>query len=264
MSSSKVDALLALRSEGRFLIGRDRIRLLEAVAEHGSIAKAAKATGFSYKTAWDAVNAINNLLPRPAFVTQAGGRGGGGGATVTEEGRRLISTFHALEKRLSHISSVIAEAGLDGLDELFLLGMGVRISARNIFRAEVADIRKGPVDVEVSLRASENAVIRAIVTNEAAEELELTPGAAVLALIKASFVALDRPGPAAAPGRNCFVGEVTRRIDEERRSEILLDIGAGKVMTAVVPRARAEALEAAPGARLAASFDPADVILAAG
>ena len=58
-----IDALLALRAGGRLLIGRERIALLEAVMEHKSITKAAEIAGFSYKTAWDAVNAINNLLP---------------------------------------------------------------------------------------------------------------------------------------------------------------------------------------------------------
>jgi len=45
--------------------------------------EAAQATGFSYKTAWDAVR----LLPRPAFVTSTGGKRGSG-ADVTEEGRK--------------------------------------------------------------------------------------------------------------------------------------------------------------------------------
>jgi len=62
---TKIDAMIALRSNGRFLVGRDRIAILEAVAQHGSITEAAKALGFSYKTAWDAVAAINNLMPRP-------------------------------------------------------------------------------------------------------------------------------------------------------------------------------------------------------
>ncbi len=53
MTGHKINALLALHSEGRFLVGRERVKLLEKVAELGSIAKAAKATGFSYKTAWD-------------------------------------------------------------------------------------------------------------------------------------------------------------------------------------------------------------------
>ena len=78
MTENRIDAMLALARRGPVPVGRDRIKLLEKVAEHGSIAKAAKATGFSYKTAWDAVNAVNNLLPLPAFVTKAGGRSGSG------------------------------------------------------------------------------------------------------------------------------------------------------------------------------------------
>ncbi|HET6375845.1 MAG TPA: LysR family transcriptional regulator, partial [Methylocella sp.] len=76
--SGPVDSLLAWRAGGRLLIGRERIALLEAVMEHKSITKAAEIAGFSYKTAWDAVNAVNNLLPRPAFITRTGGSHGGG------------------------------------------------------------------------------------------------------------------------------------------------------------------------------------------
>ena len=90
MPQDKIEAMLALRRQGRPLVGRDRIDLLEAVATHGSITKAAKATGFSYKTAWEAVDAINNLLPTPAFLTRAGGRVGGGRGLV---GRRLGRRF---------------------------------------------------------------------------------------------------------------------------------------------------------------------------
>lgn len=165
MTVNKIDALLALRREGRFLVGRDRIKLLEAVAEYGSITKAAKVVGFSYKTAWDAVNAINNLLPSPAFVTKAGGRSGGG-AEVTPEGRRLIATFHRLEERMSRISSLIAEEGLEDQDDFLLWSVGVKISARNVFQTEVVWVKKWPVDVEVTLRVSPETTIHAIVTND--------------------------------------------------------------------------------------------------
>ena len=142
MRDGKIDAQLALRSEGRLLVGRDRITLLEAVAEHGSITKAAEAVGFSYKTAWDAVTAINNLLPTPAFVTKTGGRKGGG-AEVTEEGRRLIVAFRRLEEKLARISAAIAEEGLHNLDDLLLWGMAMKVSARNALRCEVSEVRSG-------------------------------------------------------------------------------------------------------------------------
>lgn len=180
MPSQKIDALLALKSDGRLLVGRERIRLLEAVAAHGNITQAAKVLGFSYKTAWDAVNAINNLLPRPAFITRAGGRSGGG-AEVTEEGLRLIAAFHRLEDRLGRISAAIAEDGFEGQDDFLFWSLGLRISTRNVFQAEVGGLTRDAVDVRVQLRLSDQDSLTAIVTNEAADELALAPGRKVLA-----------------------------------------------------------------------------------
>jgi len=259
-TAKRIDALLALRSDGKFLVGRDRIKVLEAVAEHGSITKAAKAAGFSYKAAWDAVNAINNLLPSPAFVTKAGGRSGGG-AEVTPEGRRLIATFHRLEDRLSSISSAIAEEGLDGQADVLLWGLAVKISARNVFQAEVVSVRKSPVDVEVVLRISGEHDIHAIITNEAAVDLDLKPGRRVVALVKSPSIEVGPPD-ASGQAHNRFLGVVTRRIDAERNSELLIDIGLGKTMTAVIPRRRLEVLAASEGCQVAAWFDPQSVIIA--
>jgi molybdate transport system regulatory protein len=263
MTDNKIDALLALRSEGRFLVGRERIRLLEAVAECGSITKAAKIAGFSYKTAWEAVNAINNLLPSPAFVTKAGGRSGGG-AEVTEEGRRLIATFHRLEERLSRISTLIAEEGFQGHNESLLWAFGIKISARNAFQTEVTQLKAWPVDVEVTLKVSEENSILAIVTNAAAADLNLAVGRRVIALVKSPFIRLaplDGANPSA--GRNYFIGEVKSRLDAERNSEVQLDIGGGKTLTAVVPREQAELLDIREGGKAAATFDANHVILAA-
>ena len=265
MTGEKIDALLALRSDGRLLVGRDRIKLLEAVAEHGSITKAAKAAGFSYKTAWDAVDAINNLLPSPAFITKAGGRSGGG-AHVTDEGRRLIETFHRLEARMSRISSLIAQEGFAGHDDFALWSLGIKISTRNMFQTEVVSVRRWPVDVEVTLKVTAESAIYAIVTNEAADELGLAPGRKALALIKSSFVRLSlppaSPGAEAKAERNSFKGVVRRRTDAERNSEVLIDIGSGKTMTSVIARQTAEDLEIRAGMPAVAGFNATDVILA--
>ncbi len=263
----KIDALLALKSEGRLLVGRDRIRLLEAVAEHGNITQAAKALGYSYKTAWDAVNAINNLLPRPAFITRAGGRSGGG-AEVTEEGVRLISAFHRLEERLARISAAIAEDGLEGQDSFLFWSLGIRISTRNVFQCEVVELTVGPVDVVVRLKMSSETTILARVTHEAADDLELAVGRTVLALVKAPFVTLASAGPDPAPQDNSFIGTITRRIDADAgaayaKSEILIDIGSGKTMTAIVPRQLADTQNLREGMVARASFDADHVVLAA-
>ena len=261
MPADRIDASISLRSGDKFVVGRDRIRLLEAVAEHGNITRAAKALGFSYKTAWDAVNAINNLLPSPAFRTHTGGRAGGG-AEVTPEGLRLIETFRRLEARLTAISEAIAREGVDGQDEALLWMLGAQISTRNVFQCEVTQVTRGAVDVEVTLKASDMHIIRSTVTNSAATALRLAPGRRVLALIKAPFVRLVRPDERPDGAPNVFVGDTRTRADGETNSEIALDIGGGKTVTAVIPRVDADRLGVAEGARLAATFDPSYVILA--
>jgi molybdate transport system regulatory protein len=262
MAERKIDALLALRSDGKLLIGRDRIKVLEAIAEHRSISKAAKAVGFSYKAAWDAVAAINNLLPTPAFITRAGGRSGGG-AEVTPEGRRLIETFHRLEEKLSRLSSLIAAEGLDGQDDFLLWSVAAKISARNVFQAEVAGVRKSAVDVEVALRLSEAQRMVSIITNEATADLGLKRGRRVIALVKSSLVGVSPPDAPVREGHNRFLGVVTRRTDAERNCELLVDIGGGKTMTAVPPRQDVEAAHIGVGAEVAVDFAFSNVILLA-
>ena len=53
------------------------MRLLEMIRSAGSISAAAKALGYSYKGAWDAVQALNNLFEQPLVTTRAGGAHGG-------------------------------------------------------------------------------------------------------------------------------------------------------------------------------------------
>ncbi len=88
---------LKLRSAGKLIINSERIALLEAVIEFKSITVAAQKLGYSYKTAWDAVDGLNRLLPSPAFIAQTGGVSGGNTA-VTDVGRNFIEGWRALEK----------------------------------------------------------------------------------------------------------------------------------------------------------------------
>ncbi len=249
-----IEALLTWRNQGRASIGRERVAMLEAVAAQGSITAAAKALGLSYKTVWDGIDAINNLLPRPALIAQTGGRGGGG-ATLTEDGRKLILSFHRLEEKLSQIAAALNDEGEVHPDLLFWT-VAVKTSARNAFRCRVTAVDKEAVAVTVTLEIAEGRSLIAIITNDSADDLGLAPGQEVLALIKASFVSFD---PAEAVNR--FSGTVVKRTDGERDAEIVLDIGGGKTLTAVVRR---DAADLGPGDAATAGFSPSHVILAVG
>ncbi|MCA8155221.1 LysR family transcriptional regulator, partial [Burkholderia contaminans] len=56
---------LWLRAGEQTLGGATRIALLAAIGDTGSITRAAKAVGLSYKAAWDAVDTMNNLAGEP-------------------------------------------------------------------------------------------------------------------------------------------------------------------------------------------------------
>ncbi|WP_154584450.1 winged helix-turn-helix domain-containing protein, partial [Bordetella pertussis] len=85
--SLQLDGTLWLRSGDQPWGGQHRIDLLAQIEATGSISAAARAAGMSYKGAWDAIDAMNNLAGEPLVLRSAGGRGGGG-TRLTDRARR--------------------------------------------------------------------------------------------------------------------------------------------------------------------------------
>ena len=65
---------------------------------------------------------------------------------------------------------------------------GARISARNVLAGAVASIDEGAVNSEVEIRLAGGTSIVASITRESVKNLELKPGDAVCAIVKASNV----------------------------------------------------------------------------
>ena len=70
---------------------------------------------------------------------------------------------------------------------------GVKFSARNQLAGVVDGVQKGAVNSDVAIRLAGGTLVHAVITNEAALELGLKPGAPACALIKASHVVLGVP-----------------------------------------------------------------------
>jgi molybdate transport system regulatory protein len=77
-------------------LGPGKVRLLEAVEEHGSISAAARSMGMAYRHAWEMIDDLNRCFDRPVVAAATGGRAGGG-ATLTDFGADLVRRFHAME-----------------------------------------------------------------------------------------------------------------------------------------------------------------------
>ncbi|MGE0674958.1 MAG: winged helix-turn-helix domain-containing protein [Methylibium sp.] len=95
------------------LIGPGKIELLRAVAAHGSISAAARASGLGYKRAWSLLDELQRSIPVPIIETAAGGSKGGG-AKVTAAGRALLEYYDELEQACR----LAAEPALKKLDRL--------------------------------------------------------------------------------------------------------------------------------------------------
>ncbi|TNC07197.1 LysR family transcriptional regulator [Methylobacterium terricola] len=92
-------------------VGPGKIRLLEAIAEHGSISAAGRVLGMSYRRAWVLVDELNRSFAEPVVEGQVGGRSGGG-AHVTPFGARLIACYRAIERD----ATAAADQHLAGLE----------------------------------------------------------------------------------------------------------------------------------------------------
>ena len=63
-------------NNGEYFAGRGRIELLKHIRETGSIARAAKVMGMSYKAAWDSVDAMNKMTGQTLVLRTSGADNG--------------------------------------------------------------------------------------------------------------------------------------------------------------------------------------------
>ena len=89
--------------DGVKFFGPGRAELLELIDQEGSIAKAAKRMGMSYKKAWDMVDEMNTRGRKPFVISRKGGDKGGG-ASLTETGRMVVDQYRALMAKLDAVA----------------------------------------------------------------------------------------------------------------------------------------------------------------
>ncbi|MCS4313825.1 molybdate transport system regulatory protein [Pseudomonas sp. BIGb0381] len=234
-----------------------RIALLGHIAEQGSITRAAKSAGLSYKAAWDAIDELNNLAQKPLVERSVGGKGGGG-ARLTAEGERVLRLYQRLQ---------VLQAEVLGSDEAAsdfnLLGrLMLRTSARNQLHGQVIAIEQHGRNDLIHLQLAGGLTLAAQITHDSTQRLELEVGVEVVALIKAGWLellALDKP---ATPGHNCVSGTVDAILDaEDGPTEVRIALPNGQVLCALAQPAELKTLDAAAGRTLQVQFAPSNVLL---
>ncbi|MFA9460231.1 TOBE domain-containing protein [Thiohalorhabdus sp. Cl-TMA] len=263
LSSTRPAGRLWLEKEARGFLGQGRAELLEHIDTLGSMAKAARAMGMGYKRAWDMIEAMNNLADAPLVERVSGGRGGGG-TRLTDHGRHMIAEFRAAEAAYVRFLDLLAAESGDPERLRALIGrMAMKTSARNQWWGRVMRLQSGPVNTEVALQLSGGETLVGVITNHSADELGLSEGKDVMALVKATHIILagGEDGQHTS-ARNRLCGTVERVEHGEVEAGVTLRLPGGGTVSAVVTNESADDLGLREGAAACALIKASHVILA--
>ena len=167
-----------LEYRGEPLLGKGGAEILETIGEVESISKAAKKAEMSYRYVWNYLAKLEKRLGEPVVKTFKGGSKGGGGAKLTELGKQLLNEYNRAECYMSKIMG----------NKTSWEDIGLKISARNLLKGTVQQVDKGIITAQVKIKIDAPAVITAIISKEAVEELDVKAGDTISAVIKATEV----------------------------------------------------------------------------
>ncbi len=98
MNDYKIKSRIWIEAGDKVLVGEGRVRLLKEIEAKGSLSKAAKSIGMSYKKAWTLIDAVNKSAKQPVVTSSVGGQKGGG-TVITPYGKSLIRAFEEINKK---------------------------------------------------------------------------------------------------------------------------------------------------------------------
>ncbi|NTU43590.1 MAG: TOBE domain-containing protein [Nitrospirales bacterium] len=111
----------------------------------------------------------------------------------------------------------------------------MKISARNILKGKVTEVKKGQVAAIVKIGLSTGEVVSSIITNESAERLGLQEGKEAFAIIKASSVMIAKElSMAQLSARNILKGRITKIKEGMVMAEVVLDLGGGNSIASTI------------------------------
>ncbi|MFZ8577670.1 TOBE domain-containing protein [Klebsiella quasipneumoniae] len=231
----QAEILLTLKLQQRLFADPRRIALLKQIDQTGSISQGAKHAGISYKSAWDAINEMNQLSEQPLVDRATGGKGGGG-AVLTRYGQRLIQLYDLLAQIQQKAFDVLSDDDALPLDSLLaaISRFSLQTSARNQWFGTI--------------------------TAQSAEKLGLDEGQEVLVLLKAPWVGITLDPAVARQAENQLSGRISHIECGSGQCEVLMTLADGQTLCATLPQAQTSGLT--EGTEAIAYFNADRIILA--
>ena len=177
----KPTAKVWLELKGQPLLGKGGAEILNAIHSEQSISQAAKKVNMSYRYVWNYLAKLQKALDEPIVETHKGGTKGGG-ARLTSLGEALLKEYKRVE---AYVGEVLE-------DKEYWVAAGLKISARNRLKGVVKSVDKGDVIAKIRLEVKTPAVITALISREAADDLKIKPSDVVEAVIKATEIMIAK------------------------------------------------------------------------
>ena len=258
----QAEILLTLKLQERLFADPRRINLLKQIEQTGSISQGAKNANISYKSAWDAINEMNQLSEQTLVERATGGKGGGG-AVITRYGQRLIQLYDLLGQIQQKAFDVLSDDDALPLNSLLaaISRFSLQTSARNQWFGTITALDHQQVQQHVDvLLADGTTSLKVAITAQSAQRLDLTQGKEVLVLLKAPWVDITTDHVTAQQADNQLRGRISHIERGELQYEVLMALPDGQQLCATVPAQQAQDLKEA--AEVTAYFNADKAILA--
>ncbi len=86
------------------LFGKGKTEILEYIEQEGSIVRAAKKMGLSYKKAWSHIKILQTLIHDELVLTKQGGHGKGG-SSLTPKAEEVIAQYRQLQRDIEDFAN---------------------------------------------------------------------------------------------------------------------------------------------------------------
>jgi len=238
-----------------------RIQLLFAIEKTGSISKASKEVPMSYKSAWEAVESMNNLSSKAIVLKSTGGKGGGG-THLTDYGQKLLQTYTILkEEQRKFLQKLQNRTDIESGTLKSIERLSMQISARNQIQTVVKKISNDKVNTKLELKLKSDNQLSSIITNGARETLNIEVGNEVMAIFKSSSVLLVKKNDLQKTYINQLEGFLKKINISEINVEVILDMGQSESLVSVMKVEDFKSLNLSLGEEVVALIQPNDIMI---
>ncbi|OOS01934.1 molybdenum-dependent transcriptional regulator [Canicola haemoglobinophilus] len=215
------EILLSINLQQQLFVDPKRVRLLQAIQQFGSINQAAKNCKISYKSAWDHLENMNSISPKPLLDRNTGGKNGGG-TMLTSYALRLLQLYDLLAKTQQKAFDILQDEEIELTSLLSATAkFSLQSSARNQLFGKIINLHQQNSHCLVEIAVDNLALpLYVSITQKSAVRLQLVLGKEVILMIKAPWLKLHEQQ---SNEINCFPSKV-QAISEDQE-EISIKLG---------------------------------------